>query len=153
MDKRIIVPNAECAIKSFKEDNSFTKRLIQMGVLPGSHLKIIRVGPMGETIEVIIDQGESIALRSEELSSLDCELTAIPLSALTPAPGKKYRIKEYTGGIVFRQKMKERKLSVSDIIEIIGPPGFKLKLENNKTFTLGRGEAEKFIVEPIKTDG
>jgi len=32
------------------------------GVLPGSLLRIIRVSPFGETLEVALDQGEAFAL-------------------------------------------------------------------------------------------
>jgi len=147
MEMKIVV-NAECKIQSVKDNEKFGKRLIQMGVLPGSHLKIVRVGFRGSTIEVMIDQGQSIALRSKEMEMLDCKLIAIPLSALSPERGKKYKIRNFTGGIGFLKKMKDRKINISDIFEINDDHPFELKTKHG-TVTVGRGEAEKIIVEPL----
>lgn len=142
-----IVENAECIIQAVKADNKFSERLVQMGVLPGSHLKIIRVGFRGSTIEVMIDQGQSMALRSKEMEMLDCKLIAIPLSALSP-DRKKYKIRNFTGGQGFIQKMKDRKINISDTFEITNDHPFELKTKH-ATIAVGRGEAEKIIVEPL----
>ena len=143
-----IVENAEYIIQSVTDVDRFGKRLVQMGVLPRSHLKIIRVGFRGSTLEVMIDQGQSIAVRSKELAMLDCKLIAIPLSALSPEKGRKYKIKNFTGGRGFIQKMKNRKISISDIFEILESHPFELKTRHG-TIVVGHGEAEKIIVEPV----
>jgi Fe2+ transport system protein FeoA len=142
-----IVENAECVIQSVKDNGGFGNRLVQMGVLPGSHLKIIRVGFGGSTVEVMIDQGQSIALRSKELEMLDCKLVAIPLSALSPGDDEKYRIKKFYGGQGFLKKMKDRSINISDIFEITDDHPFELKTGKG-VIAVGRGEAEKIIVEP-----
>ncbi len=142
------VQNAECIIEGYRSDDGFSKRLIQMGVLPGSHLKIVRIGPMGNTVEVMIDDGQNIALRITELKKIDCRLIAIPLSALTDAAGKKFRVIKFTGGKRFVEKMNERNLYISNVVEILDNYPFKLKLEDGNLVTVGRGESEKIIVEP-----
>lgn len=65
---------------------------------------IIRIGPLGSTVEVMVDQGESIALRSSEWKSLNCEIIVIPLSAVNFGVGKYYRIKNLQGGISFKKE-------------------------------------------------
>lgn len=144
--------NAECIINGFKNDDGFSKRLIQMGVLPGAHLKIIRVGPLGNTVEVMIDEGQNIALRINELKQIDCQLIAVPLLALSDSTGKKFRILKFIAGKGFIQKLEERNLNISDVIEILDSFPFRLKVEDRDTITVGRGESEKIIVEPIDDD-
>lgn len=152
MNNLPIEPNVECRIKSSKGEQTVTARLAQMGVLPGSLLKIVRLGPLGGTVEIVVDEGESIALRKDELATLDCELVALPLSAVT-AEGVKCRIRSFLGGRIFRQKMKERGLSEGSIIRLQQGPGFQVVNPENLTATLGRGEAGKIIVEPVEEDG
>jgi Fe2+ transport system protein FeoA len=146
--KMRVVENAECILKGYKKVDNFSKRLIQMGVLPGAHLKIIRIGPMGNTVEVMIDDGQNIALRITELKNINCQLIAIPLSALTDSAGKKFRVIKFAGGKGFIEKMKGRDLDISSVFEILDSYPFKLRLENGKVITVGRGESEKIIVEP-----
>ena len=143
-----IVENAECIIQSVKDNGGFGDRLVQMGVLPGSHMKIIRVGFRGSTVEVMIDEGQSIALRSKELEMLDCKLISVPLSALNAEPGTKYKIIRFNGGTGFILKMQERNINISDTFEIIEDHPFELKTGKG-VITVGRGEAEKIIVEPV----
>jgi len=146
--KMRIVENAECIIQSVKDNGGFGDRLVQMGVLPGSRLKIIRVGFRGSTVEVMIDEGQSIALRSKELEMLDCKLISVPLSVLSAEPGKKYKVIRFTGGQGFVLKMQERNINILDIFEIVEDHPFELKTGKD-VITIGRGEAEKIIVEPV----
>ena len=147
MSKLKIVPNAECTIKSFKENNPTATRLIQMGVLPGSRLRILRIGPMGSTLQILVDQGDSIALRSEELDILDCERVAFPLSAANLSGWHRYRVREFLGGATFLQKMQEREISIGDVVEAREQIGVQLRGTNNSITTLGWGEADKILVE------
>ncbi len=144
------IENAECILKGYKKVNDFSQRLIQMGVLPGAHLKIVRIGPMGNTVEVMIDGGQNIALRITELEEMDCQLIAIPLSELSDAKGKMFKVIKFTGGKRFVEKMNGRKLHISDVLEILDNYPFKIKLENGNIVSVGRGESEKIIVEPMK---
>ena len=52
----------ECIIRTLGSDEKTAQRLAQMGILPGSHLRVIRVAPLGGTIEVMVGQGQSFAL-------------------------------------------------------------------------------------------
>ncbi|NOX17867.1 MAG: hypothetical protein GXO87_06255 [Chlorobi bacterium] len=151
MDKFSIVPNAECIIESGKGENAIPSRLLQMGVLPGSKLRIVRVGPMGGTVEVVIDEAGSIALRSEELQLLRCKLTAIPLVNYKVMNSDKYRVRELRGGQLFLRKMKLRGIKEGSIItKITEKEGFMVAVKRKGEMRVGYGEAEKVILEPFK---
>jgi Fe2+ transport system protein FeoA len=148
MDSILLTPNVECIIESLKGNDQITQRLVQMGVLPGSRLHVVRVGPMGKTVEVIIDHSESIALRSTELKALNCKVTALPLIAVKSRK-KLYRIRNFLGGWGFIQKMQSRGLFISDIIRLKERDGYELISKDHRVVRIGRGEAEKIIVEPV----
>ncbi len=150
MKKSEIVIDAEYIIKSGQGENKIPQRLIQMGVMTDSHFRIVRVAPMGGTVEVVIDENGNIALRVEELLQLDCKLTAIPLSKLEKTDNKNFKIKAFKGGFQFKQKMQNRGLSTGSIIlEAEKNQGFHLKLDENTIINVGRGEASKIILEPL----
>ncbi len=150
MSELKIVPNAECTIKSFRENNATAMRLIQMGILPGSRLRIVRVGPMGSTLQIAVDQGDSIALRAEELTVLECQDVAFPLSAASLDRWRHYRIREFLGGTLFLMKMQGRGLSIGDLVEARERMGVQLRKEDQTIVTVGWGEADKIIVEPLE---
>lgn len=58
----------EYTIKGLKETD-ITSKLIAMGVLPGSKLKVLRAAPLGGVYFVMIDQVR-FAMRENELSAL-----------------------------------------------------------------------------------
>jgi len=153
MKKSEIIVDAEYIIKNRNGENKIPQRLIQMGVLSDSCIRIVRIAPMGGTVEVVIDETGNIALRMEELLQLDCELAAIPLSKVDNIKNKTFRIKEFKGGFLFKQKMDKRGLSIgSTIFEAESNHGFHLKLSENKIATVGRGEASKIILKPVNND-
>ena len=93
----------ECIIRSLGPDEKTAQRLAQMGILPGSHLRIIRVAPLGGTIEVMVGQGQSFALRQENVAAMTCEPVAMPLVSELIIAGQNYRIRMLLGGKTFRR--------------------------------------------------
>ncbi len=148
METVLMLPNVECKIISIDGNRQLANRLTQMGVLPGSVLRIVRVGPLGRTVEVLIDQGESIALRSEELRKIKCKILALPLAAVKNKQ-KAYRVRNFVGGWGFIQKMQARGIFPSDIIRIKETDGYEIISKDSRLIRVGRGEAEKIIVEPV----
>ncbi len=147
MSKLKIVPNAECTITAFRGDNATTQRLVQMGILPGSRLRILRIGPMGSTLQILVDQGDSIALRAEELKVLECQNVAFPLSAGNLNRWHRYRVRDFLGGAAFFQKMQARGITIGEIVEVRKKNGLQLRRQNGSTVTVGWGEADKILVE------
>ncbi len=149
MEEVVLVPNAEYVINSLDEHSVISRRMIQMGVLPGSNIRILRVGPLGKTVEVLVDQGESIALRTDELKTLNCKLVALPVSAVKN-DNRWYRIRNFLGGRGFHEKMQRRNLAVADLVSVKENDGFHLRKKDGQIVRVGRGEAEKIIVEPVE---
>ena len=63
-------PSSECIIRSLGPDEKIAQRLAQMGVLPGTQLRIIRVAPLGSTIEVADAQVQSLSAETVYIKSL-----------------------------------------------------------------------------------
>ena len=58
----------DLTIKSIKE-SKIAAKLIAMGILPGSKMRIIRKGPLGKVYFVQVDQAR-FALREDELNAI-----------------------------------------------------------------------------------
>jgi ferrous iron transport protein A len=145
-----LLPGSECIIRSLGPDKKVAQRLAEMGVLPGSSLRIIRLAPFGETLEVSIDQGQYLALRGEEINSLDCEMVAMPLSAKTVKTDQDYRIRSLSSGKTFQQRMENQGFIPGAVIQIHDHPEHHFLIEllqEEKIVVLGLGEAEKIIIE------
>jgi len=50
--------------------NRVTKRLLEMGVLPGVSVRVIKTAPFGDPIEVRV-RGYSLAMRRNEADAID----------------------------------------------------------------------------------
>jgi len=147
-----IQAGSECIIRSLGPDKKVAQRLAQMGVLPGSRLRVIRLAPFGETVEVSIDQGQYFALRDEEINALDCEIVAMPLSDRTVKIAQDYRIRSLSGGKTFQQKMEHQGVIPGIVIQIrkLNKPPILIELfQEKKVVALGSGEVEKIIIEVI----
>jgi Fe2+ transport system protein FeoA len=149
-DPTLFLPGSECEIRSLGANDKTAQRLAQMGVLPGSRLKIIRTAPFGETLEVASDQGEYFALRGDEIASLDCRLVAAPLISPAIQPMQPYRILTLRGGKTFRQRMADKHLTPGNPIQVEKTGPYRIRVTeaaHGTTIDLGHGKAEKIIVE------
>ncbi len=143
-------PGIECIIHSLGTDEKTAQRLAQMGVLPGATLQIIRIAPFGTTVEVSVDGGQNFAIRDEDLTALKCQILAMPLTCSDVQLNTTYRIRTFFGGRKFQQRMEAQGIHPGLLIKIINltMPRIVLQLiEQKKTLKLGRGEAEKIIIE------
>lgn len=147
-----LLAQSECIIRSLGPDDKIAQRLAQMGILPGTHLRIIRVAPLGGTIEVDGGQGQSFALRQQEVAAMNCEPVAMPLNSELVVTGQTYMIRSLRGGKNFRQRMKDMNLHEESLIQIQKTSG-KLRqvylVDTDRRVTLGEGELKKIIVEVL----
>jgi Fe2+ transport system protein FeoA len=145
----------ECIIRSLGSDEKTAQRLAQMGILPGSHLRVIRVAPLGGTIEVMVGQGQSFALRQEDVAAMTCEPVAMPLVSELIIAGKNYRIRTLLGGKTFRQRMEKEGIQEGVLIQVnkTGKKPLPVHLvDSGEDVELGEGEAKKLIVEVTTGD-
>lgn len=145
-------PDSVCRILSLGEDARIARRLAQMGILPGMEVTVIRTGPFGDPLEVRVDSGEALLLRTEEAQSLQYEILSLPLAALM-ADGETYRVNALHGGMGFQQKMAQLGVEENTRFVLVRDHPYELHLEPGKPVVLGRGEAEKIIVEPVSEHG
>lgn len=147
-----LLAQSECIIRSLGPDKKTAQRLAQMGILPGTHLRIIRIAPLGGTIEVNDGQGQSFALRQQEVAAMTCEPVAMPLISELVAKGQTYMIRDLRGGKTFQQRMVAAGLQEGDLIQVreAGVNPIQLHLvDTDRQVSLGKGEAKKIIVEVI----
>ena len=60
-----IPPSGTCLVGSVGAQGSLRKRLMEMGFVPGAHVEVIRVAPLGDPVEYRI-KGYHISLRAAE---------------------------------------------------------------------------------------
>lgn len=60
-------------ISAFKGKGEFRKHLMEMGLVRGSDIKVERVAPLGDPIEVKI-KGYSLSLRKEDAKKIEIEI-------------------------------------------------------------------------------
>ena len=145
----------ECIIRSLGPDKKTAQRLAQMGILPGSHLRVIRVAPLGGTIEVMVGQGQSFALRQEEVAAMICEPVAMPLVSELIITSQNYRIRTLLGGKTFRRRMEKQGVQEGVLVQVnkTGKKPLPVHLvDSDEDVELGEGEAKKLIVEVTAGD-
>lgn len=142
--------NSVCRIISLGVNPDVVKRLSQMGILPETEITIVRVGPLGDPVELAVASGQNLALRLKEFQSLDCEVIAFPLSAASPGSAI-YSVREFQGGTGFQHKMNDRGLFAGVTLKLVeGHPYRIYILPDGPYLTIGRGEAQKLLLEPIE---
>ena len=145
-------PESECIIRSLGDDEKTAQRLAQMGILPGTHLRIIRVAPLGGTIEVTSGQGQSFALRQQDVSAMTCDPISMPLASELMIVGQTYRVRVLLGGKTFLKRMEQKGLRAGELVDIQKTGGKPVQVRivtMDKQVELGEGEARKIIVEVI----
>lgn len=60
----------EAKVLSVSGDNAITKRLMEMGVVPGVSVRVIKTAPLGCPIEIRV-RGYSLALRKAEAQTIE----------------------------------------------------------------------------------
>lgn len=143
---------SECIIRSLGPNEKTAQRLAQMGILPGTHLRIIRIAPLGDTIEVTGDQGQSFALRQQEVAAMSCEPVAMPLVSEMVTIGQTYKIRTLLGGKNFRQRMGNEGLMEGGHIQLQKNSSMLIRvnlIDRGIQIELGQGEAKKIIVEVL----
>jgi Fe2+ transport system protein FeoA len=57
-------------VVSISGNNSVTKRLMEMGVVPGVAVKIVKTAPFGDPLEIRL-RGYSLAMRKSEAEAIE----------------------------------------------------------------------------------
>lgn len=69
MTLKDLKPGGEGVVASIGEKGPIRRRLMEMGVTPGVAVKVIKVAPLGDPVEVNI-RGYELSLRKEEAQQI-----------------------------------------------------------------------------------
>ncbi len=72
MTLKDLKPGQEGVVTSIGEKGPIRKRIMDMGVTPGAMVKVIKVAPLGDPIEINI-RGYELSLRKSEASQITIE--------------------------------------------------------------------------------
>ena len=61
---------AEARVTNIIGNNTITKRLMEMGVVPGVTVKVIKSAPFGDPIQVLV-RGYNLAMRRSEADAIE----------------------------------------------------------------------------------
>ncbi len=61
-------------VVSVRGDGSVTKRLMEMGVVPGVAVRMVKAAPFGDPLEIRV-RGYSLALRRNEAESVELAIS------------------------------------------------------------------------------
>jgi ferrous iron transport protein A len=73
MTLRDLKPGQSGTVTSIGEKGPMKRRLMDMGVTPGTEVKVIKVAPLGDPIEVNI-RGYELSLRKDEAQRILVEI-------------------------------------------------------------------------------
>jgi len=72
MTLKDLKPGQEGTVISIGEKGPVRRRIMDMGVTPGTQVKVIKVAPLGDPIEINV-RGYELSLRKTEASQIEIE--------------------------------------------------------------------------------
>ncbi len=66
-------PGNKGIIKKIEKSGSLKRKLLDMGVIPGSSIEIVKLAPLGDPVDVKV-RGYHLSLRKEEASQILVEV-------------------------------------------------------------------------------
>ncbi len=118
------------------------RRLLSMGILPGTIIRVARISPLGDPVEYEI-RGFFVSLRRNEANYVEVD-KVVPLYLIPP--NNRIRIVLLDGGVGFIRNLKRMGISIGKEIEVIrGCCPITVKTEHG-VFTIGRGIAYRIYV-------
>jgi ferrous iron transport protein A len=77
-----LVPGAVARVVRVGGEGAFRRRLMELGILPGTEVRLVGVAPLGDPLELLV-RGASLSIRRVEAERV--EVTALPAARLEPA--------------------------------------------------------------------
>ncbi len=118
------------------------RRLLSMGILPGTVIRSVRVSPLGDPVIYEI-RGSFISLRRNEAEEVEIE-KIVPLH-LVP-PGTVVKVVLIDGGMGFIQNLSKMGISPGKVVEVLRPCCPMLVRTPTGSFPIGKGMAYRIYV-------
>ncbi len=139
-----LYPGESGTIVKLNSDGNIKKRLLDLGIVKGTKIKVNNIAPLGNPVEIIF-KGFHLLLRKEEISHIEIEQEEYLLSkANKDIP---LIITEIFGGRNFLKKLSDENLSLKSEIILIDRNNIQLVSDKSKVITLGNGQMNKIIVK------
>ena len=68
-------------------DRSFRRRLLELGLVPGTRVEIVRVAPLGDPVELLV-RGASLSIRRAEARALSVSRIVAPRASAGIEPDR-----------------------------------------------------------------
>lgn len=122
------------------------RRLLDMGIVSGAIVEVLRVAPLGDPIQIKV-KGYDLALRKEEAKNIQVELTGGVLSRMTS--GETVIINSVKAGWGLQRRLADMGLTPGVEAKVIsaGRPGQVVLEVRGSRLALGHGVANKITVK------
>jgi ferrous iron transport protein A len=126
-------------------DKSIRRRLLDMGVVVGAGIEVLRVAPLGDPVEIRI-KGYDLALRRGEAENIQVELTHLMMSRVRA--GETVTVIALGAGWGLQRRLADMGLTPGAKVKVIssGRPGQVVIEVRGSRIALGHGVARKILV-------
>ncbi len=125
-------------------DSLVGSRLISLGFIPGTYVKVVRNAPLGDP-RVYLVMDKLITLRNDDAAQIEVVLDN-DLVTLSSAQEGVYTIVELFGGLGFQRKMHRMDLQKGKTVQIVSPMTVKTQ---RGIFKLGFGIASRILLRRV----
>ncbi len=153
MIKRLdeLVPPQNARIHKIHGFGALRQRMMDMGLVPGAEINVVRVAPMGDPIEYNI-KGYHLSLRGHEAKNILVEVGAVALDKLQP--GENVRVLSIIAGRGASESLQQIGLKPGDTLTILRSRfGGRLVVQTgSRRLQIGRGLASRILVETLSQE-
>ena len=61
----LIIPGSRAVVHDIEAEDSFSRSLLELGLVPGTEIEVIRRAPLGDPIELVV-RGSHFSIRRQE---------------------------------------------------------------------------------------
>jgi Fe2+ transport system protein FeoA len=69
-----VMPKNKAKVKAIIAENNLKRKLLDMGIIPGVMIEVIKLAPLGDPVEIKV-RGYHLSLRKEEARCVTVEVT------------------------------------------------------------------------------
>jgi ferrous iron transport protein A len=142
-----LVPMEKGRIIKVGGQGEIRRRLLDMGVVNGAIVELLRIAPLGDPVQIKI-KGYDLALRKKEAANIQVELTEMTL--IRANPGEKVVIVGVGAGWGLKRRLADMGLTPGTEVRVINiqRPGRVVLDFRGSRLAIGYGVAAKIVVSP-----
>jgi DtxR family Mn-dependent transcriptional regulator len=146
-------PGQKAAVKSVVAEPGIKRRFLEMGIVPGAEVKVEKVAPFGDPMDIVV-RGYHLSIRREEAAGILVEESTGTLPLSLALSGHKVEIQEIRGGRGAKMRLAKSGVKPGVTIHVVSTLGrgpVVISLDGTRT-TVGYGVAQKIMVRPLKDE-